>query len=302
MFISYSSSNEDFAELLKMKLEEANISVWKDTNQILSGKEWRNEIDCGLLNSDLILVVLDKISATSAYVTYEWAFALGNGTPIIPILLEDCDIHARISVLQYVDFKDKKRLWDKLIERIKLTKIERKNKIKISDLTIDEFEKILSASKALVMEKQKDGINDDVVSTVNQLADAKKKYSNTISEKSNIILWVDDRPDNNIYERKAFETIGFRFDLALSTKEALGLLSQNKYIAIISDMGRVEGAREGYVLLKEVRKKDKQIPFFIYAGSNLLEHKMEAQEKGAQGSTNRSDELIDLVTTYVQPD
>jgi hypothetical protein len=66
-------------------------------------------------------------------------------------------------------------------------------------------------------------------------------------------------------------------------------------------MGRVEGPKEGYVLLKEIRKLNKQIPFFIYAGSNLLEHKMEAQEKGAQGSTNRATELIELITTHVQP-
>ena len=36
----------------------------------------------------------------------------------------------------------------------------------------------------------------------------------------NHILWVDDRPDNNTYERQAFETMGLRFTLALSTDEA----------------------------------------------------------------------------------
>jgi CheY-like chemotaxis protein len=128
-----------------------------------------------------------------------------------------------------------------------------------------------------------------------------KSISDIHSESNNTILWVDDRPSNNIYEREALELVGFKFELALSTKEALTLLEKNKYLAIISDMGRVEGPREGYILLKEVRKTDKKIPFFIYAGSNLLEHKIEAQEKGAQGSTNSATELIDLITTHVQP-
>jgi CheY-like chemotaxis protein len=304
VFISYSSSSEDFAELVKMKLENANIEVWKDTNQIEVGKEWRNEIDLGLLNADLILILLDKISAISSYVTYEWAFALGNNKTIIPVLIENCEIHARINVLQYIDFKNGKRPWDKLIELIKSTQLKRKETVKISEITIDELENILAVSKvlanAIAKHEERVAENDDIALTVNQLANA-KKYLNTDSGKSNTILWVDDRPDNNIYERKAFETIGFKFDLALSTKEALTLLSKNKYVAIISDMGRVEGPKEGYVLLREVRQKDKQIPFFIYAGSNLLEHKVEAQEKGAQGSTNRSDELIDLVTTHIQP-
>lgn len=109
------------------------------------------------------------------------------------------------------------------------------------------------------------------------------------------ILWVDDRPNNNIYERRAFEAIGLRFTLALSTNEALDLLKRNKYAAIISDMGRQEGPREGYVLLDTLRREGGQTPFFIYAGSNLPEHKLEAFEHSAQGSTNSPEELFQMV-------
>ena len=111
----------------------------------------------------------------------------------------------------------------------------------------------------------------------------------------NHILWVDDRPNNNIYERRAFEAVGLRFTLALSTDEALDLLKRNKYAAIISDMGRHEGPREGYVLLEALRRKGDQTPFFIYTGSNLPEHKLEAFEHGAQGLTNNPEELFQMV-------
>ncbi len=87
---------------------------------------------------------------------------------------------------------------------------------------------------------------------------------------------------------------------ALSTIEALKLLSKKNYVAIISDMGRVEGPTEGYSLLEEVRKTNKTVPYFIYAGSNLPEHKREALERGAQGSTSRSNELIQLITTHLR--
>jgi len=127
-----------------------------------------------------------------------------------------------------------------------------------------------------------------------------RKYLNSIESKLDTILWVDDRPNNNLNERDAFETLGFKFDLALSTNEAIKMLKTNKYAIIISDMGRVEGPQEGYLLLKKVRQTDKETPFIIYAGSNLLEHKVMAQEKGAQGSTNRANELVDLVTTHVK--
>lgn len=62
----------------------------------------------------------------------------------------------------------------------------------------------------------------------------------------------------------------------------------------------LKAPKEGYILLSEIRKINKSIPYFIYAGSNLPEHKREAQEKGAQGSTNRPSELIELITKHVR--
>ena len=112
----------------------------------------------------------------------------------------------------------------------------------------------------------------------------------------NHILWVDDRPENNTYERQAFETIGLRFTLALSTDEAFERLSHAQYAAIISDMGRREGPREGYVLLDRLRKQGDRTPLFFYATSNAPEHKRETREHGGQGCTNNAQELFEMVT------
>lgn len=115
----------------------------------------------------------------------------------------------------------------------------------------------------------------------------------------NRVLWVDDRPSNNVYERQAFEAQGIEFDLALSTSEALDKLLKNRYVAIISDMGRKEGPQEGYVLLEKLRSNGDLTPFIIYTRSNLPEHKKMAREKGAIGSTNRAEELFQLVMGVV---
>lgn len=111
----------------------------------------------------------------------------------------------------------------------------------------------------------------------------------------NKVLWVDDRPLNNTYERRAFESVGIEITLALSTVEALELIKNNKYAAIISDMGRKEGSREGYVLLDSIRNQKETTPFFIYAGSNLPEHKLETLNHGGQGTTNNPQELFKIV-------
>lgn len=118
--------------------------------------------------------------------------------------------------------------------------------------------------------------------------------STPISKKC--ILWVDDNPTNNIYERNAFEVLGIEFDLAISTNEALFKLKENKYSAIISDMGRKEGPKEGYVLLEKIRSEGNYTPLFFYAGSKLPEHVSETMKKGGQGCTNNPQELFEMVT------
>lgn len=115
----------------------------------------------------------------------------------------------------------------------------------------------------------------------------------------NQILWVDDRPENNIYERRAFEAIGLSFALALSTNEAFEQLENRKFAAIISDMGRKEGPREGYVLLDRLRHMGDKTPLFFYAASNAPEHKAETARHGGQGCTNNAQELFEMVTRCV---
>ncbi len=115
----------------------------------------------------------------------------------------------------------------------------------------------------------------------------------------NRILWVDDRPENNDFERRAFETMGLSFEIALSTDEAFAILLNNKFAAIISDMGRREGPREGYVLLDRLRKEGDNTPLFFYASSNAPEHKRETHQHGGQGCTNNAQELFEMVTRAV---
>jgi len=128
-----------------------------------------------------------------------------------------------------------------------------------------------------------------------------KTKKSTSSEKwKNRILWVDDRPENNVYERQAFEEQGLHFKFVLSTDEAIQTLNQEKFAAIISDMKRKEGAQEGYALLDKLRGSGNSTPFIIYSGSNLPKHKRMARERGALGSTNRAQELFQLVMGAVQ--
>ncbi len=152
--------------------------------------------------------------------------------------------------------------------------------------------------------------NDGIYFTLNDEISLSRKfyehlelYFNSIIQGANLrknnisreVLWVDDRPENNVYERKILEQYGVDFSLALSTKQALQLLKNKEYSLIISDMGRKEGPEEGYILLNELRSFDKETPYIIYAGSREKEHIEKTIKKGGQGCTNDPNELVNLV-------
>lgn len=109
------------------------------------------------------------------------------------------------------------------------------------------------------------------------------------------ILWVDDNPVNNTYERVALEQLGYRFTLASSTNDALLLICKNNYEAIISDMERQGDSDAGYLLLKQVRKQKMDIPYIIYTGWCTPESQNEAIYKGALGLTDNPEQLIELL-------
>ena len=115
-----------------------------------------------------------------------------------------------------------------------------------------------------------------------------------------VILWVDDLPGNNVWERRALEAYGMRFLLAKSTTEAEGLLRTGDFAAIISDMGRPGDRRAGYTLLEHVRTAGKQTPYFIYTASRSASRVQEALRQGAQGLTNDPDELVAMVVAAVR--
>lgn len=109
------------------------------------------------------------------------------------------------------------------------------------------------------------------------------------------VLWVDDCPDNNRYERQALEALGIRFSLATSTEEAMQRLDRDNFDVIISDMGRPPDGRAGYTLLDRLSAIGDRTPFIIYAASNKPEHVREARSHGAIGCTNNANDLFEMV-------
>ena len=308
VFISYSTKNAVFADLALMKLGTLGITVWLDSGDLKGGEEWRKSIDKGIAGSDAMIVLLTPESCASSYVTYEWGYALGMQKKVIPILHEDCETHPRIEALQHLDFRDHRSAdWAGLADQIKSaakTRSLSSEQKSVGQMNADDLKEIIAGAMALAAADSKSSGKSATQSDFSSVTESViGAVSNVTLHDPNIntrtILWVDDRPDNNVFERKSFGALGVKFELALTTSEALEALKNKTYSAIISDMGRKEGDREGYVLLEELRKTDSKTPYFIYAGSNAPEHKQEALERGAQGSTNSPHELFDSVVQHL---
>ena len=114
------------------------------------------------------------------------------------------------------------------------------------------------------------------------------------------VLWVDDKPENNIYEREALSSIGVSFILAETTENALEVLDDRTFAAIISDMGRPDSNRAGYILLDTIRERGNRTPLFFYArGGWKPQYQVETLKHGGQGCTNDGQKLFEMITSTV---
>ncbi len=121
------------------------------------------------------------------------------------------------------------------------------------------------------------------------------------------VLWVDDNPNYNFYERSALEALGIRFAISTSTEDALEKVRNDAYDAIISDMGRQPSDRTapydqyaGYTLLNELQEQGIRTPFIIYSSSDQPKHEAIAKSRGAFGSTGNPRKLFQLVIDAIQ--
>lgn len=113
------------------------------------------------------------------------------------------------------------------------------------------------------------------------------------------ILWVDDHPENNEYESQAMSALGFRVDIARSTKEAMRRIRADSYDLVISDLGRQSADEDdpeaGITLLKELRQGGFSVPYIVYAGRRAITERDYLLAAGATFATNSPTELVRAV-------
>lgn len=126
------------------------------------------------------------------------------------------------------------------------------------------------------------------------------REASTISLDRARVLWVDDNPQNQQYERNALSALGVKFVQARSTSEALPLLKSQLFDLVITDFKRVDDARAGYTLLREVSGLKSPPPLIIYSSAASPEFEAEAKRLGAFAETNQPQRLFQLAIEAIR--
>jgi CheY-like chemotaxis protein len=113
------------------------------------------------------------------------------------------------------------------------------------------------------------------------------------------VLWVDDDPANNEYERSLLRPDGAVFDNVVSTAEAIAQLATSTYDLVITDLGRRRSsdrsAVAGRALLAHPVIANGGPPVVVYAGRNAVEQEPELLALGAFGVSRDREHLLRLV-------
>jgi hypothetical protein len=132
-FISYVREDSERVDRLQAALDDAGVKVWRDTDQLWPGQDWRAEIRRAITADSLAFIACFSGISGQKEVTYqsqELSLAVEQmqlrapGTPwLIPVRFAPCDIPdldlgegRRLTSLQHVDLFDGS--WERGVPRL----------------------------------------------------------------------------------------------------------------------------------------------------------------------------------------
>lgn len=108
VFLSYSHKDKKHAVVIEQALGGLDLPVWRDERSILAGQRWAEAIENGIQRARGVVVLISTASASSSWVTYEYAFATGAGVPAIAVVLSGADVPDPIRRFQIIQYSSAK--------------------------------------------------------------------------------------------------------------------------------------------------------------------------------------------------
>jgi len=108
------------------------------------------------------------------------------------------------------------------------------------------------------------------------------------------LLWVDDNPDNNVYETVALEKLGLLITKAISTASGLFYLERLRFSLAVTDLGRPEGPEVGIEFIRAVKRLHEHVPVIVYT-TNADSVRERLIKEGAEAVVDQPGDLVQTV-------
>ena len=105
IFMSYSRREVGFVDQLTSRLEKEGFQVWLDYRNLIPGSPWKVQIEKGLDESEVIVLVVSKESMASKYVELEWRRVIQEDKRVILAIFEAVDLPDVLEKYEWVDFR-----------------------------------------------------------------------------------------------------------------------------------------------------------------------------------------------------
>lgn len=123
VFLTHASQDKPKVREIYKRLVADGIDAWLDEEKLLPGQDWDAEISNAVRNSDAVIVFMSKASISKeGYLQKELKFALDYAQElpegdiyIIPVRLDDCEIPNRLSQIQWLDWRDDNKAYERLL-------------------------------------------------------------------------------------------------------------------------------------------------------------------------------------------
>lgn len=343
LFYSYAHEDEGLRDELQdhlMILERRGvIRSWHD-RAITAGSDWSHEIDQHLRTADLVLLLISKDFIASDYIFgVELGVAMQRQrrgeAVVVPILLREVDLQPEdadgfpfVSLLDsqglprdrkpVTSWSNRDEAWTHVARGLRATvkDVQARRASTISDTrAIEPAPPPTPPTGGPLLTR----VADDFMQRISQAnaarggatvdAEELRQQATRLIDMPDLkrVLWVDDRPNNNVAEAAALARLQIEATPVRSTDEALAQLDGaatrgERFDLILSDWNRpAEGPQAGLRLLQAVRARGHAQPVVFYHGTFEAAKRAalaaRAREAGAFGEAVMPAELMRLVTT-----
>ena len=121
LFISYSRKDTEFARRLTESFAAQNMEAWVDWQDIPPSVDWMKEIQMGIEQADIFLLIVSPDSIRSDVCAQEVEYAVLNGKRMIPVIARDVDskeVPSAITHLNWIFFSRPQDEYENAFEKL----------------------------------------------------------------------------------------------------------------------------------------------------------------------------------------